>query len=85
MGLVESGILEPEPPELKDRLSALRLQKAELDRDLTRLLLEAVTSRGPSRSSPEVLPFIREWRAGVDKRENWMTVLDLAPPSISRR
>jgi hypothetical protein len=129
--------MEPDAPELRDRLVALRLQKAEIDKDITRLhdnlqtgqlelspeklkalsmemrrrlaegppelrqaymrlLLEAVTvdhhtvmegspavleklaSRGLSKSSPEVLSFVREWRAGVDKRENWTSALDLS-------
>jgi hypothetical protein len=29
--------MEPDAPELRDRLVALRLQKAELDRDIARL------------------------------------------------
>jgi len=37
LGLVESGAMEPDAPELRDRLVALRLQKAELDRDIARL------------------------------------------------
>jgi site-specific DNA recombinase len=126
LGLVESGAMEPDAPELRHRLVALRLQKAELDRDIARLhdnlqtgqlelspeklqtlsmemrhrlaegppelrqaymklLLEAVTvdhhtvrlegspavleklaSRGLSKSSPEVLSFVREWRPRED-------------------
>jgi hypothetical protein len=37
LALVESGAMEPDAPELRDRLVALRLQKAELDRDIVRL------------------------------------------------
>ena len=37
LALVETGAMEPDAPELKDRLVALRVQKAELDRDIVRL------------------------------------------------
>lgn len=37
LALVESGAMEPDAPELRDRLVALRLQKTELDRDISRL------------------------------------------------
>jgi site-specific DNA recombinase len=126
LGLVESGVMEPDAPELGDRLVALRLQKAELDKDIARLnanlqtgklelspdklktlstemrrrlaegppelrqsymkllldtvtvdhhsvrlegspaILEKLASRGPSKSSPEVLSFVREWRPRED-------------------
>ncbi len=34
LAMVESGIMEPDAPELRDRLVALQSQKAELDRDI---------------------------------------------------
>ncbi len=118
--------MEPDAPELRDRLVALRSQKAELDRDAARLqgnlqtgqlelspeklktlsiemrrrlaegppdlrqaymrllldtvtvdhhsirldgspaILEKLASRGLSKSSPEVLSFVREWRPRED-------------------
>ncbi len=125
--MVESGIMEPDAPELRDRLVALRSQRAELDRDIARLqenlktgeldlsplrssrpsrakcaavlprapdlrqaymkllpdtatidhhgirregspaVLERLASRGPqSKSSPEVLSLVREWRPRED-------------------
>ena len=38
-------------------------------------VLAKLASRGPSSSSSEVLSFVQEWRAGVDKRENWIVTL----------
>lgn len=126
LSLVETGAMEPDAPELRERLVALRSQRAELRRDIEwlqdnlqtgelelspaklqtlsmemrkrlvdgppelrqaymRLLLESVTvdhdsvrlegspaileklaSRGLSKSSPEVLSFVREWRPRED-------------------
>lgn len=126
LALVESGAMEPDAPELRERLASLRMQKAELTRDIAslqdnlqtgelelspeklkvlsmemrkrlaegpadlrqaymRLLLDNVTvdhdsvrlegspailerlaSRGLSKSSPEVLSFVREWRPRED-------------------
>src|SRR5260370_35446643 len=40
---------------------------------------DGVTGRSLASDRPEVLSFVREWRAGGDKRENWMTVRDVAP------
>ena len=126
LSLVESGVMEPDAPELRERLVALRSQKSELDRDISRLrdnlqtgelelspeklktlsmemrkrlaegppelrqaymrlllenvtvdydsirlegspvILEKLASRGLSKSSPEVLSFVREWRPRED-------------------
>ncbi len=69
--------MEPDAPELRKRLPVLRLQKTKLDRflldqvavdhDCVRLegaaaVLKKLASRGPSKSSPEVVSFVREWR-----------------------
>jgi hypothetical protein len=58
----------------------LRTESVTVDRDSVRLagspaILENLASRGTSKSSPEVLSFVREWRAGVVKRENWRVIL----------
>jgi len=126
LALVEKGTMEPDAPELRERLVALRLQKAELDRDISRLqeslrtgqaelssevlktlslemrrrladgppelrqaymrlilervtvdhdvvrlegspaILEKLANRGPSKSTPEVLSFVQEWRPRED-------------------
>jgi site-specific DNA recombinase len=126
LALVETGAMEPDAPELRERLVALRLQKTELGRDITRLqanlqtgqtdlspetlktlsiemrrrlaegpqelrqaymkllldsvtvdhlsirlegspaILEKLANRGPSKSSPEVLSFVQEWRPRED-------------------
>jgi hypothetical protein len=60
----------------------LLLEAVTVDHHTVRLegspaILEKLASRGPSKSSPEVLSFVREWRAGVDKRENWIDTLIL--------
>ena len=54
------------------------------------VILGKLSQTGASNALPEVLSFAQEWRAGVDKRENWMTVLDVAPikpqkPNLSGR
>jgi hypothetical protein len=126
LALVEKGTIEPDAPEQRERLVALRLQKAELDRDISRLqeslrtgqaelspevlktlslemrrrladgppelhqaymrlilervtvdhdvvrlegspaILERLANRGPSKSTPEVLSFVQEWRPRED-------------------
>src|SRR5260370_18074742 len=38
-----------------------------------------VTWRSLASDRPEVLSFVREGPAGVDKRENWVTGLDVGP------
>ena len=53
LGLVESGAMEPDAPELRDRLVALRLQKTELDRDILRL--QEGLQTGKADLSPETL------------------------------
>jgi hypothetical protein len=40
-------------------------------------VVEKLASREPSKSSPEVVSFAQEWRAEADKRENWISLLDL--------
>jgi hypothetical protein len=53
LALVESGAMEPDAPELRDCLVALRLQKTELDRDSARLQDNLQT--GKADPSPEKL------------------------------
>lgn len=126
LAMVENGAIEPDAPELRDRLVSLRLQKAELERDIGRLrqnleggqaelspkklqalalqmrqrlsegppdlrqaymrllldrvtidhhsirlegspvILEKLANRGLSKSTPEVLSFVQEWRPQRD-------------------
>lgn len=51
--LVEKGIMEPDAPELRERLVALRLQRAELDRDVS--CLQNNLQAGKANLSPEAL------------------------------
>ena len=53
LALVEKGVMEPDAPELRERLVNLRLQKAELDRDISRLQDSLRT--GHAALSPEAL------------------------------
>jgi hypothetical protein len=67
-------------PELRQSYMKLLLEAATVDHHSIRLedspaILEKLASRGPSMSSPEVLSLVREWRAGVVKRENWRATL----------
>jgi site-specific DNA recombinase len=43
LALVETGAVEPDDPTLRGRLIALRMQKAELDRDIERLQVSVQT------------------------------------------
>jgi len=53
LSLVESGVMEPDAPELRERLVALRPQKSELGRDISRLQDNLQT--GELELSPEKL------------------------------
>jgi hypothetical protein len=53
LSLVESGAMEPDAPELRERLVALRSQKSELGRDIARLRDNLQT--GELELSPEKL------------------------------
>ena len=53
LALVETGALEPDDPTLRDRLVALRMQKAELDRDIERL--QASVQTGQATITPDKL------------------------------
>ena len=43
------------------------------------VVLEKLSQTGASKSLPEVLSFAQEWRAGVDKGENWIVSLKWSP------
>ena len=54
------------PPELRQAYMKLLLEAVTVDHHSFRLegspaILEKLASRGPSKSSPEVLSFVREW------------------------
>ena len=58
------------------------LERVTVDHDVVRLegspaALEKLANRGPSKSTPDVLSFVQEWRAGVVERENWVAKLKL--------
>jgi len=53
LALVETGALEPDDATLRDRLVALRIQKAELDRDIERL--QASVQTGQATITPDKL------------------------------
>jgi len=59
------------PPELRQAYMKLLLDTVTVDHHSIRLdgspaILEKLASRGLSKSSPEVLSFVREWRASGD-------------------
>lgn len=59
------------PPELRQAYMRLLLENVTVDHDSIRLegspaILEKLASRGLSKSSPEVLSFVREWRPRED-------------------
>ena len=53
LALVETGALEPDDATLRDRLVSLRMQKAELDRDIERL--QASVQTGQATITPDRL------------------------------
>jgi hypothetical protein len=60
------------PPELRQAYMRLILERVTVDHDVVRLegspaILEKLANREPSKSTPEVLSFVQEWRASLRK------------------
>ena len=69
------------PPELRQAYMRLILDSVTIDHNDVRIegppvILEKLAQTGASKSLPEVLSFGQEWRAGVDKGENWRVTLE---------
>jgi hypothetical protein len=70
------------PQELRQAYVRLILERVTVDHDVVRqegspAVLEKLANRGPSKSTPEVLSFVQEWRAGGDSNLNWEGILPL--------
>jgi hypothetical protein len=77
------------PPELRQAYMKLLLEKAEIDGVETRLtgsnaLLAKFAETGGAFSVPEVLTYVREWRAASDEDENrWAVTISRRAPAIT--